>query len=136
MKFFFIQNAFHIKMICFFLVMGFSCLINTAKAQLGKGCYVEGVLYTSNTSNGNRYFYRSPGNISNPCGYVRTGNIGNCRLYNSGPLGNNSSYTLYTDAFSSDWAEVECPIDDYVWLLLVAIGGISILRFRPSFTTS
>ncbi|RYG01606.1 MAG: hypothetical protein EOO07_33965 [Chitinophagaceae bacterium] len=102
----------------------------SAHAQLGRGCYVGGVLYTTNTSNGNRFFYRSPGNITNSCGYTPTGNDGNCRLYNSGPLGNNNSYTLYYDAFSNDWAEIICPIDDQVWLLIVSIAGFSIWKFR------
>ncbi|MEJ5995881.1 hypothetical protein WG904_15735 [Pedobacter sp. Du54] len=112
------------------LILLISLFYESAHAQLGRGCYVGGVLYTTNTSKGNRFFYRSPGNITNVCGYTPTGNDGNCRLYNSGPLGNNNSYTLYSDAFSNDWAEINCPIDDYVWLLMLSAVGLSVWRFR------
>lgn len=119
-----------VKIISFALIIFLTGISVKLNAQYGRGCYVDGVLYTSNTSNGNRFFYRSPGNLTNICGYTPTGNDGNCRLYNSGPIGNNSSYTLYYDSFSNDWTEVICPLDDHVWLLLLSATGFSVLRFR------
>lgn len=97
----------------------------TAKAEIGRGCYVGGVLYTENTAKGNRFFYRAPGNLVSDCGYNPIGNDGNCRLYNGGNINNNNSYTLYEDAFSNKWEEIECPIDTYVWFLLIAVAGVS-----------
>ena len=113
------------------IVVLLSFVSSNAFAQLGRGCYVAGVLYTENVPDqGNRYFYRTPGNLASSCGFEPTGNSGNCRLYNGGNVNNNNSYTLYNDAFSNDWEEISCPIDDYVWFLLVGIAGVVIFKFK------
>jgi hypothetical protein len=111
--------------ICFLFCYSF------ANAQLGRGCYVGGLLYTANTSAGNRYFYRTS-SISSDCGFERTGNEGNCRLYNSGNINNNNSYTQYGDAFSNDWEEISCPIDGNVWLILISTCAFSIFKLRST----
>ena len=101
-----------------------------ATAQLGDGCYVGGILYTTNTSRGNGYYYRSP-NLNSACGFVKTGsNLATCRLYNIGNLNNNSSYTAYSNSYSSNWREITCPIDSEVWVLLFVVGGFSIFRLK------
>ncbi|MGF1924984.1 MAG: hypothetical protein ACQUHE_12465 [Bacteroidia bacterium] len=124
------EDVFKLTVIRLVLITLFVFFIADANAQIGRGCYVDGVLYTANTSKGNRFFYRSPGNLSDPCGYEYTGsNDGQCRLYNSGPEGNNSSYTSYPTSFGNDWAVIACPIDDYVWILLVVIGGLVSNKF-------
>lgn len=117
--------------ISFGIVILLTIISIDVNAQIGRGCYVDGVLYTSNTSKGNRFFYRTPGNLSDPCGYVYTGsNDGQCRLYNSGPVGNNSSYTQYLNNFGNDWDVIACPIDDYVWLLIIALVGLAVFKFN------
>ena len=113
------------------LVILFTLIFTESKAQLGRGCYVDGVLYTENTSKSNRHFYASPGNLTSVCGFQRTGNTNNCRIYVSGPIANNSSYTLYGTHFSNDWEEiVGCPLDEYVWVLIVVVAGFSFLKVR------
>ncbi|MCY1507263.1 hypothetical protein D9M68_415360 [compost metagenome] len=99
-------------------------------ANIGRGCYVGGVLYTQNTAKGNRYFYRSPGNLTSDCGFQPVGNNANCRLYNSGNINNNSSYTLYSGAFSNKWEEIICPIDENVWMLVCSAAGIGFLLLK------
>ncbi len=92
------------------------------------GCYVGGVLYTSHTKTG-AFFYRSPGNITANCGI--TGNIsGSCRLYNSGNIGNNVSYTSYASSYSSNISVITCPLDDKIWLLFLAITLGIFFKFR------
>ncbi len=126
----FIKRTHWLKVISICLIIFLAGIFSTAKAQIGRGCYVGGVLYTDKTSAGNRYFYRTSGTLTDPCGYTRTGNQGNCRLYNGGNINNNNSYTLYNDAFSNDWDVIICPIDHEVWLLLIATAGFSIFRFK------
>jgi hypothetical protein len=107
---------------------------SNASAQLGRGCLVDGLLYTSNTSRGNRFFYRTVGGLSTTCEFVQTGsNVGNCRLYNGGNEADNTSYTLYTDAFSNDWEEVTpCPLDNHFYMLLIFIFGIFSIKLKFS----
>ena len=101
-----------------------------ANAQLGSGCYVGGILYTTETERGPRFFYRTPDFVSD-CGFVRTGsNLAICRLYNGGPINNINSYTSYPNSFSNDWREINCPIDSEVWLLLLVVSGFSIFRLK------
>lgn len=106
-------------------------LITTIKVSaIGRGCYVGGVLYTLNTDNGNRFFYRSPGQLTSACGFNDIGTReGNCRLYDGGNIYNNSSYTVYYDAFDNGWEEINCPLDNYVWMLISSIIGLSIFKF-------
>lgn len=107
-----------------------SFLVNVVHAETIRGCYVNGVLYTNNTSKGNRYFYRTGGLIAE-CGFEPTGtNNGICRLYNSGPVSKNSSYTIYNESFNNKWDEINCPIDDYVWPLMILIAMIAIYKFK------
>ncbi|MES2652167.1 MAG: hypothetical protein V4663_10520 [Bacteroidota bacterium] len=95
------------------------------------GCYVGGVLYTGHTPKSGAYFYRTSGNITADCGV--TGTIsGSCRLYNSGNTNNNSSYTQYSNSYSTSISVVVCPIDDYVWLLMLVVAGFSFFKFRSS----
>lgn len=115
----------------FCLTFCFLLCYSVVNAQLGRGCYVGGVLYTSNTPAGNRYFYRDV-SLSSDCGFERTGNQGNCRLYNSGNVNSNSSYTQYGDAFSNDWEEISCPIDNSVWFILIITCGFSIFRLQST----
>lgn len=119
-----LQSALILKIVFVFLLIFMS--LNLA-AQIGRGCYVDGVLYTANTAKGNRYFYRTPGEMNSACGFVPTGNDGNCRLYNSGNINNNSSYTLYNDSFSNDWAE-NCPLDDYIPYVLLGVVGLVVAK--------
>lgn len=107
-----------------------SFTVELANAQIGRGCLVNGLLYTSRTPAGNRYFYRTSGVLSTSCSFIPTGqNSGNCRLYNSGPIDVNSSYTQYPDAFSNDWEEVECPIDTHIYLLFLFVFGLCANKF-------
>jgi hypothetical protein len=121
------QSATLIKIILLFLLFIISLNLS---AQIGRGCYVDGVLYTENTAKGNRFFYRTSGVLLNDCGFIPTGNDGNCRLYNGGNINNNNSYTLYEDSFSNDWEVIPCPLDKYVWYLLVSISTFSFFRLR------
>lgn len=92
------------------------------------GCYVSGVLYASHTSKSGAYFFRTPSTVAN-CGV--TGIIsGGCRLYNSGSQNSNSSYTLYGSSYSSNISVTVCPIDDYVWALLLASAAFSVIHFK------
>lgn len=125
-----IQNAVLIKLVLVFILLLISISLS---AQIGRGCYVDGVLYTQNTSKGNRFFYRTSGVLTTDCEFVPTGNDGNCRLYNGGNINNNSSYTLYNDAFSNDWMEIECPLDDYAFPILSVLGGYVFFRRRRIF---
>jgi hypothetical protein len=94
------------------------------------GCYVDGVLYAAHTSKSGAYFYRTPSTVAD-CGV--TGTIsGSCRLYNSGSESVNSSYTRYLNSFSSNISVTVCPLDDYVWLLIIAIAAFSVFHFRPT----
>jgi hypothetical protein len=117
-----------IKLCLLFVLMSVSLCIH---AQIGRGCYVDGVLYTANTPKGNKYFYRTSGINTTQCEFVSTGNDGNCRLYNGGNINNNSSYTRYLNAYSSAWEEITCPLDDYVWVLLASISAVVFFRLRP-----
>ena len=118
-----------LKSIWVYLFISISTVIHV-NAQIGKGCYVGGVLYTNNNSKGNRYFYQPPGDLYSVCGYNPTGNSGNCFIYNSGPISNINSYIKYIGGFSNDWEEIECPIDDYVWVLLILCVVVSIFKFK------
>lgn len=115
--------------LCMFL---FAASINGTFAQTVRGCLVGNVLYTEPSGRGNDYFLRSPGNRTSTCGFFRVGNTSNCRLYNGGPISEESSYTLYPDAASNAWAEVgNCPVDTDVWMLLMPVsllGAVAILR--------
>ena len=116
---------------CIVFLVLFFLISNTPVTAIGRGCYVGGVLYTENTDNGNRFFYRSPGQLTSACGFNDTGNRdGNCRLYNGGNIYNNGSYTLYYDSFDNAWEEISCPLDDYVWVLFLAISLVVVLKFR------
>ena len=126
---FFNINWKYITTIAFSLFL--SSTVELANAQIGRGCLVDGFLYTNKTSAGNRYFYRTSGVLSTSCEFIPTGiNSGNCRLYNGGPIGSNSSYTLYPDAFSNDWEEVECPIDNHIYLFFLFVFGIYSNKFN------
>lgn len=113
----------------------FILTIFLANAQLGPGCYVGGVLYTSTTSKSNRHFYRTPGDMNSVCGFIRTGSNNTCRLYNGGDESINSSYTAYSNSFSNDWDEISCPIDSYVWVLLLTSAVFSFFRLKPLLNT-
>jgi hypothetical protein len=103
--------------------------INATSAQGVRGCLVANVLYTQPSGKGLDYFDRSPGNFTSKCGFYRVGNTSNCRLYNSGPKELESSYSFYADAASSGWAEVaNCPVDDQILMLSVAVLLVSILK--------
>lgn len=115
------------------LILLFCCITLFAKA-IGNGCYVGGVLYTANTSYGAIYFYRSPGNLNSICGFEPTGNqSGRCYLYNSGKINKNSSYTRYNNSYSNGWEEINCPIDEEIWILLIPISILSYLRLKGRF---
>ncbi len=122
------NKYFVLKFILVYIII--SALTNFyASAQLGNGCYVGGILHTTKARSG-AYFYRSP-NLDSDCGFVRTGSsLGSCRLYNSGSIYLNSSYTNYTNSYSSNWREINCPIDNEVWLLLFVVSGFSIFRIK------
>ena len=124
------KRIYGLRIIGFLLLICLLVCSFPSYAQFGRGCYVDGVLYTANTSKSNRHFYRTSGVLTSPCGFVRTGNTNNCRLFNGGNESNNSNYTLYNSSFSNDWDELICPIDDYAWLLMISVAGISILKFR------
>ncbi|MEJ5993790.1 hypothetical protein WG904_05090 [Pedobacter sp. Du54] len=126
---FLLQNTVLIKLCFLFVLMSISF---STRAQIGRGCYVGGVLYTANTAKGNKYFYRTSGVKTTPCEFVRTGNQAHCRLYNGGNINNNASYTKYLNAFSNDWDEVICPLDQYVWVLLASFSTISFFRLRAA----
>lgn len=112
------------------LILFFCCITLFAKG-IGNGCYVGGVLYTANTSYGARYFYSTSGTLTSICGYEPTGGqSGTCRLYNSGKLNKNSSYTAYTMSFSNSWEEINCPIDEEIWILLIPISFICFFRLK------
>lgn len=81
-------------------------IISCSCAQIGRVCYVGGVLYTSRTSKSNKHFYRTPGDMNSVCGFTKTGNTKNCRLYNGDDESKNSSYTAYSNSFSNDWDEI------------------------------
>jgi hypothetical protein len=128
---FLLQNTVLIKLCFLFVLMSISLSIH---AQIGRGCHVDGVLYTANTPKGNKYFYRTSGVMTTSCEFVPTGNDGNCRLYNGGNINNNCSYTRYLNSFSSDWNEISCPLDQYVWVLLASFSTICFFRLRPAAT--
>ncbi|MES2419213.1 MAG: hypothetical protein V4541_13580 [Bacteroidota bacterium] len=112
------------------LVFFFLACFTEVKA-IGRGCYVDGVLYTTNTAKGNRFFYRTSGTLISDCGFVVTGsNDGNCRLYNSGNINKNASYTLYAESFGNKWEEISCPIDNEVWMLLVSVSVFVVLKVK------
>lgn len=114
------------KNLIFFLLLNFLA-IDALFAQQGvRGCVVGNVIYTQPSGRGNDYFLRSPGNRTSTCGFQRVGNTSNCRLYNSGDINTESSYTLYPDAASSGWVDVSnCPVDDTAWILFVPISFFS-----------
>lgn len=119
--------------IFFYILFLFSQKIN---AQTGRGCYVGGVLYTENTGTSlnqtNRYFYTNSGAISSVCGFDDTGTKqGKCYLYDgSGSINSASNYTQYNDNFDNQWTEINCSIDDDVWILLLIITDFSILKLK------
>lgn len=120
------KKTYFLKFSLFFLFLISLSFYQTAKAA--DGCYVSGVLYASHTKSG-AYFYRTPNTVAT-CGV--TGTIsGSCRLYNSGNINNNSSYTQYGSSYSSNISAIAvCPLDDYVWVLIVAVMGVLFFRFK------
>ncbi|MCX2586314.1 hypothetical protein [Pedobacter sp. MR22-3] len=109
------------KKIILFLLINIWCA-NVMFAQT-RGCLVGNVLYTEQSGKGLNYFLRSPGNRTSACGFQRVGNTSNCRLYNSGDVDMESSYTLYPDAASSGWIEIaNCPIDNDVWIFFIPVS--------------
>lgn len=108
-----------------FLLLSILCADTTFAQQ--RGCLVGNVLYTEPSGRGNDYFLRSPGNRTSTCGFQRVGNTSNCRLYNSGDINAESSYTLYHDAASNGWVEISnCPVDDTAWMLFVPVSLFSL----------
>lgn len=106
----------------------------SSSASIGPGCGVAGVLYTSQTSKGNHYFYNSP-NLLSDCGFKAIPKkIGACYIYKgTGPLNKNSSYYKYNKSWGANWEEINCPLDNQVWLLILSAVIFSVYRLRPIF---
>lgn len=119
-----------LKFIWVFLFL-FSSTSFYVKAGFGNGCYVGGLLYTTNTSKGAKYFYAAPF-YNSVCGYKPIPKLnGKCYIYKgTGPLNKNSSYNSFAKSYAADWNEINCPLDDYVWVLLFVAAGFSIIRLR------
>ncbi|MFA6277337.1 MAG: hypothetical protein WC622_11340 [Pedobacter sp.] len=91
-------------------------LISSANAATG--CILTSnktKIYTSLISGTN---YRSTTSSTSPagCTYKQTG--GSCTVANAGP------------ALLGTTTNLECPIDDYVWLIMLTLGGLGFVYIR------
>lgn len=108
-----------------------SAMILYTPAKAADGCYVAGVLYDAHTPKSGAYFYRTPNTIAT-CGYVGTLS-GACRLYDTGDITKNTSYTRYNGSYSTSISVIPCPLDDSLLLLVIPITACALFRFRLEF---
>ncbi len=102
-------------LIAFILFLAFSISVNA-----GPGCInaSRDLIYT-NYQNGQQYWRGTPTPSSPGCLFISTGGV--CSIgsngANNGLLGDTTNVQ-------------ECPIDDYIWLMIPLIGGLGYYTLR------
>ncbi|WP_157263193.1 hypothetical protein [Pedobacter sp. R20-19] len=115
----------------------FSCKLF---AQSGSGCYVSSTTTFAVTSVGNagpanssdiRPTYTGSLALANSTTCPRVKSFGNNRGANTCYIRtSNSAGFTYTSGNLYDYERENCPLDDYIWLMLIAIGGFAFTALR------
>lgn len=103
-----------------FLTLFLLACVLSISANAATGCVNASrtTIYTS-FQNGQQYWRTSPSTSSSPgCFFVYTGGV--CSI---GSFGANNGYLGDTNV-------EECPIDDYVWIMIALLGGLGYLVIR------